>query len=67
MNDTLQWRKSSYSGGHGGNCIEVMSAEGHVAVRDSKAPNGPVLLMTAAQWASLCKAVLASPTLKDAS
>jgi Domain of unknown function (DUF397) len=40
-NDTLRWRKSSYSGGGGNECIEV--AEGLGAVRDSKNPAGPVL------------------------
>jgi hypothetical protein len=59
MNDCRQWRKSSYSGGHGGDCVEVASAEGGVAVRDSKDQNGPVLLVTAAQWAGFRKAVLA--------
>lgn len=46
------WRKSSYSGGEGGNCIEVRSTVDAVrgstvdAVRDSKRPNGPVLLVS---------------------
>ncbi|MGW1123859.1 DUF397 domain-containing protein [Streptomyces sp. NPDC002526] len=43
------WRKSSYSGGSEGQCVEVadLSGTAHVgmrAVRDSKAPDGPVLL-----------------------
>lgn len=35
------WRKSSYSGGGNGECLEV--ADGHpvVPVRDSKRPQGP--------------------------
>ncbi|MDQ0683467.1 hypothetical protein QF032_002488 [Streptomyces achromogenes] len=41
------WRKSSYSGDQGGNCVEVAQtlggAAGVVAVRDSKDPAGPVL------------------------
>ncbi|TDD16686.1 DUF397 domain-containing protein [Nonomuraea diastatica] len=41
------WRKSSYSGGNGGNCVEVASnLPGLVAVRDSKNPNGPALIFT---------------------
>jgi hypothetical protein len=37
----IAWRKSSHSGGNGGNCIEVASLPGVVAVRDSKDPHGP--------------------------
>lgn len=45
------WRKSSYSSANGGNCVEVASnLPGVVAVRDSKAPAGPVLAFTPAQW-----------------
>lgn len=36
----IKWRKSSRSGGTGGNCIELASIG---AVRDSKNPSGPVL------------------------
>ncbi|MFC9602201.1 DUF397 domain-containing protein [Streptomyces niveus] len=48
---TAQWRKSSYSNGDGGDCVEV--ADGHhgvVPVRDSKTPTGPVLLITPTAW-----------------
>jgi hypothetical protein len=45
------WRKSSYSGANGGNCLEVASPPGAVAVRDSKDGNdGPVLRFTPAVW-----------------
>ena len=37
------WRESTYSGGNG-DCIEVASLGLAVAVRDSKVPNGPVLV-----------------------
>ncbi|WP_067806621.1 DUF397 domain-containing protein [Actinomadura formosensis] len=40
------WRKSSYTGSNGGNCIELADAAGVVAVRDSKDPDGPILLLT---------------------
>ncbi|KAB2368173.1 DUF397 domain-containing protein [Actinomadura montaniterrae] len=42
----LTWRKSSRSGENGGNCVELADAAGAVAVRDSKDPGGPVLLVT---------------------
>lgn len=37
------WRKSSRSGSGGGQCVEIAAFTGLVAVRDSKAPDGPVL------------------------
>lgn len=37
---TATWRKASYSGNEGGNCIELAQPG---AVRDSKNPNGPAL------------------------
>jgi len=57
---SVSWRKSSYSGGNGGNCIEVADLPGTVAVRDSKDPDGPALLFTAAQWAAFTARVKAS-------
>ncbi|MEU2021937.1 DUF397 domain-containing protein [Streptomyces sp. NPDC016469] len=55
---TTRWRKSSYSNGSGGNCLEV--ADGHpglVPVRDSKRPDGPALVVNAAAWAPFIEAV----------
>ena len=47
------WRKSSYSGGNGGNCVEVArNLPGVVAVRDSKNPDGAPLVVSPDQWAS---------------
>ncbi|MGW2655884.1 DUF397 domain-containing protein [Streptomyces sp. NPDC001478] len=54
------WRKSSYSNGDGGNCLEV--ADGHpglVPVRDSKRPHGPALVVTATAWAPFIESVKA--------
>ncbi|MGI5320839.1 DUF397 domain-containing protein [Actinomadura nitritigenes] len=48
----LSWRKSTHSGPNGGECVELADAAGAVAdavaVRDSKDPGGPVLLVTLA-------------------
>jgi Domain of unknown function (DUF397) len=45
------WRKSSRSGDNGGDCVEVArNLSGAVAVRDSKNPHGPVLIMGLAGW-----------------
>ncbi|SDT51485.1 protein of unknown function [Streptomyces sp. TLI_053] len=59
-NMTSAWRKSSYSGNNGGECIEVAltsPASALVPVRDSKDPSGPVLLFPAAAWGSFLAAV----------
>jgi len=45
------WRKSSSSGGQGGNCVEVAARPaGHAAVRDSKDQAGPVLRFPRQAW-----------------
>jgi len=47
-----EWRKSSRSGDNGGNCVEVArNLPGIVAVRDSKDPGGPVLIVGRDEWA----------------
>jgi hypothetical protein len=44
------WRKSSYSS-QSGNCVEAATnPTGMVAVRDSKNPDGPKLLVSTAEW-----------------
>ena len=45
----LCWRKSSYSGNGGGNCVEV-AAGGRVLVRDSQDRAGTVLRFPPAAW-----------------
>jgi hypothetical protein len=59
--DALAWRKSSYSGGSGGNCVEVADLpDGGRAVRDTKEQGrGPVLLFTAGEWAAFTAGVRA--------
>ncbi|MFE9106436.1 DUF397 domain-containing protein [Actinomadura geliboluensis] len=46
--ENLNWRKSTHSGPNGGNCVELAAVTGAIAVRDSKDPDGPVLLLTRA-------------------
>ncbi|MEU1913486.1 DUF397 domain-containing protein [Streptomyces massasporeus] len=49
----LTWRKSSYSDGGDNNCLEVAcNCPGTVPVRDSKRPDGPVLVFRSGSWAS---------------
>ena len=52
------WIKSSYSDDNGGNCIEI--APGFptvVPIRDSKTPDGPVLLVTPSAWSAFTAAL----------
>lgn len=49
----LNWRKSSYSGGTGGNCVEVAPVQRTLtAVRDSKSPHHPTLSFSSTAWSS---------------
>ncbi|GLV98340.1 DUF397 domain-containing protein [Streptomyces lavendulae] len=59
---SASWRKSSYSNGTGGECVEVADGvTGLVPVRDSKVPGGPVLLLSAAAWAPFVEALKGGP------
>ena len=44
------WRKSSYSGGGNGGCVEVAMSSAAVGVRDSKNTTGPTLTFPADRW-----------------
>jgi hypothetical protein len=48
----VTWRKSSRSGASSGDCVEIAGTARRVAVRDSKAPAGPVLLFERGAWRS---------------
>ena len=52
--DEPRWFKSSYSGSSGSDCVEAafLSGGAGMAVRDSKAPDGPVLTFDAASFVS---------------
>lgn len=50
MTNDTRWRKSSYSGSQGGNCVEVANRSG-VLVRDTKQNGtGPVLRFSPIAW-----------------
>lgn len=47
------WRKSTRSGGNGGECVEVaINLPGIVAVRDSKDPDGSALTFARQAWSA---------------
>lgn len=50
------WRKSSYSGNAGGNCVEVAPLQSEVGVRDSKVDASPIIRTGAEAWAAFLDA-----------
>ena len=44
------WRKASYSGNGGGNCVEVGDADRAVLVRDTTDRDGATLAINADAW-----------------
>ncbi|MFF3753532.1 DUF397 domain-containing protein [Streptomyces sp. NPDC002018] len=53
----IGWRKSSYSSGEQGECLEVADGYADIPVRDSKNPTGPTLHFQAADWTAFVGAV----------
>lgn len=56
----LVWMKSSYSGGNGGECVEVAGCASAVRVRDSKVADGPWLTVGRAGWGAFVREVASS-------
>jgi hypothetical protein len=55
------WRKSTYSGHGGQDCVEAGNAAGAVLVRDTKdRGNGPVLRVNPADWQRFTSAIRTS-------
>ncbi|MFF3753530.1 DUF397 domain-containing protein [Streptomyces sp. NPDC002018] len=46
----MRWRKSSYSSGQQGECLEVADGYANIPVRDSKNPTGPTLHFQPTDW-----------------
>jgi hypothetical protein len=49
--DGLNWRKASFSGSGGGNCVEVADTARLVLVRDTTDRDGGTLSIPADAWA----------------
>ncbi|WP_214107976.1 DUF397 domain-containing protein [Acrocarpospora catenulata] len=59
LNDELAaaaWRKASFSGGNGGNCLEVAPLSGgRVGLRDTEAPHQEPFVVSASVWTAFVK------------
>jgi hypothetical protein len=53
----LSWRKASYSGNNGGNCVEVGQTARVVLVRDTTDRAGAVLSVPASVWQAFADAL----------
>jgi Domain of unknown function (DUF397) len=51
------WRKSSYSGNGGGDCVEVGRGHEMITIRDTKNRPGPTLGFTPVTWRRFTDAV----------
>jgi Domain of unknown function (DUF397) len=51
------WRKSSYSGANGGECVEVATTAEAVLVRDSKDNSGDMLSVSSSAWSAFISAI----------
>lgn len=54
------WRKSTFSGGDQGSCVEIADGHATVPVRDSKNPDGPALLFHNESFRAFTDALKAS-------
>ncbi|KUN28255.1 hypothetical protein AQJ23_10230 [Streptomyces antibioticus] len=53
---SVEWHRSSYSNGMGGECLEVAALAESVTVRDSKAASGsPQLMFNIPTWRSFIR------------
>ncbi|MEU8125196.1 DUF397 domain-containing protein [Spirillospora sp. NPDC049024] len=48
-----RWRKASRSSASGSDCVEIAQVSDLIAIRDSKAPNGPTVVIDRKAWRTL--------------
>lgn len=58
MSASIQWQKSSFSGGGGENCVEVAQHDGNIVMRESDAP-GDIITTSRDKLAAFIKGVKA--------
>jgi Domain of unknown function (DUF397) len=58
--ESANWRKSTFSGPNGGQCVEVGNAAAGIVVRDTTDQAGAVLAVSGAAWRALLAEVRAS-------
>jgi hypothetical protein len=58
MSGSIQWQKSSFSGGDGPNCVEMAQHEGGIAMRESDVPDN-ILVTSRANLAAFITGVKA--------
>ncbi|MEU9736113.1 DUF397 domain-containing protein [Streptomyces sp. NPDC048002] len=51
----LNWFKSSYSSGSGGDCVEIANAGPSVLIRDSKRPKDAILTVGTQGWTAFIR------------
>jgi len=56
--DSSPWRKSSYSGTNGGDCVEAADFAGSILVRDTTDRGGVVLIISPDAWRSFTSTLL---------
>jgi hypothetical protein len=62
--DALVWRKSSFSGGSGGQCVETAALpDGGRLVRNSNDPDGPKVRYTEGEWTAFVAGIRAGEDL----
>lgn len=54
-----EWRKSSFSNPNGNQCVEVAVSTDAVALRDSKNPDGAVLVFNHGEWTAFVAGIAA--------
>ncbi|MEU9872353.1 MULTISPECIES: DUF397 domain-containing protein [Actinomadura] len=57
----VHWRKSTHSGAHENECVEVADLTGHIGIRDSKNPAAGHLTLTRQTFAALITRLAARP------
>ena len=58
--DGVDWRKSTFSGNNGGQCVEVATSQTGILVRDTANRTGTMLALPASAWRSLLAEVRGS-------